>query len=516
MYTIQLYKKVDAQETYENVRWFTSLSKQESYFNGLSKETINNCTPLLNNNAFKCRGNVNDYRTFSYMRYWFTNASGKKKKVIYCFIEDMEYVNEEVFLLHYKIDAFQTYMTEIDIKDSFIEREHATDLGKYVDEGLEVGEMICNSKYVAPTGGFELYYAICSTVDPANPDTDIARSGVYGGVPYCAPIFAYTLSEYQTTVGNIISEGKSDAIVATFAIPSTFVKYKGTPYLSHEIEESAEPYQAEITVPKITSLNGYTPVNSKLLTSPYVKYKITNMQGSASYMNLEQFSSSGNNVTFVFSYSPIQGSQATIHPKNYNNQIDAYDHAIGSMQYASGAWVTDPYQTYLAQNTRSDLIGLASTLGSTSVNALVTGATTALSTGNPLIGVASGLGIGAMGLISGGANLMSKTTNAEDQVLKANGTTTSGPILGPIIGHSFEIELLTCRKDVAESIDAYFTAFGYKVNRFGTPQLNSRSDFNYIKLVKPCIVGAIPHNYLNQIIKAFENGVRLWHKSFTE
>lgn len=513
MYTIELYKKFDAQETYENVRWFTSLSAQEEYASNLSHQTITNCTPLLNNNQFKCRGNVNDYREYSYMRYWFTTSGGTKKKVIYCFIDDMEYVNEDVFLLHYTIDAFQTYMTEIEVKDSFIVREHATSLGKYIDEGLEVGEMVATNTYIAPTGGFGLYFAISCTVDPSNPDSDIERAGVYGGVPFAAPVFAMTYSKFIEIVGGIIQKGKSDAIIAVFTIPATFVKYKGTPYLNYEIEESEEPYSTTITCDKITALDGYTPTNSKLLTSPYIKWKVSNGGGQSVILSQEMFE---DGIQFKFTYAPIQGCQAVIAPYKYNvggyaNANNCY--AISSVQYASGSWLTDPYQTYLAQNGESDLIGLGAGIGTTAVNALTTGATTALATANPGLGLMAGLGTAVIGTASNAASLMQKVTNKENEVLTANGSSSSGSLV--MLGHSFDIYALTCRKDVAESIDAYFTSYGYKVNRFGVPQMNTRSDFNYVELKQPCIVGAIPHVYLNQIIKAFERGVRLWHKSFS-
>ena len=65
-----------------------------------------------------------------------------------------------------------------------------------------------------------------------------------------------------------------------------------------------------------------------------------------------------------------------------------------------------------------------------------------------------------------------------------------------------------------KKLEDYFKMFGYKVNRLEVPNLKSRSHFNYIKTVGCAIHGDVPSEDLQEIRQIFDTGVTLWHGDY--
>ena len=64
-------------------------------------------------------------------------------------------------------------------------------------------------------------------------------------------------------------------------------------------------------------------------------------------------------------------------------------------------------------------------------------------------------------------------------------------------------------------IDDYFSAYGYKTNRFGKPRfitkaLGNRKYYNYIKTTNCNYILNRPFEDINEIRQLFNNGVRMW------
>ena len=63
----------------------------------------------------------------------------------------------------------------------------------------------------------------------------------------------------------------------------------------------------------------------------------------------------------------------------------------------------------------------------------------------------------------------------------------------------------------SERIDKYFSVYGYKVNKIKVPNINSRSNWNYIKTIGANIHADIPQGDLDQIKNMFNTGITFWH-----
>ena len=58
----------------------------------------------------------------------------------------------------------------------------------------------------------------------------------------------------------------------------------------------------------------------------------------------------------------------------------------------------------------------------------------------------------------------------------------------------------------------FWKMYGYPVHTLDDVNLNSKTDYNFVKLVNPNIsAGNVPQNDLDEICSMFEKGVTLWH-----
>lgn len=71
------------------------------------------------------------------------------------------------------------------------------------------------------------------------------------------------------------------------------------------------------------------------------------------------------------------------------------------------------------------------------------------------------------------------------------------------------------KREFAEKIDKYFDMYGYSSNKIKFPNLNNRSNWNYIKTVGANILANIPQLDLQRIKDMFDNGITLWHNPTT-
>ena len=67
----------------------------------------------------------------------------------------------------------------------------------------------------------------------------------------------------------------------------------------------------------------------------------------------------------------------------------------------------------------------------------------------------------------------------------------------------------------AKRLDEFFNAFGYEVDSWKVPEMESRANFNYVKTRDANITGSVPVEGMAIIKAAFNNGIRLWHGDIT-
>lgn len=122
-----------------NTFWgcFTNKTNQKEFFdNNYKHKTYKDYTYQRRNGVVNIEANYDDMRNYNYMIYK-NGESGNKSKWIYCFINEVGYVSDEVTSVDFETDVIQTYRFEIEANfdTSFISFEHRARY--YLDNGTK-------------------------------------------------------------------------------------------------------------------------------------------------------------------------------------------------------------------------------------------------------------------------------------------------------------------------------------------------------------------------------------------
>lgn len=169
--TITLYSGVDIGTDMQLA--FSRDDKQSAYFTSKVKKAYVRCTTVKDKIgvvrvAIKPMGQAgsdeitgHDLAECNYMS--FINQSFDNK-VIYCYIVDYKYLNNETAEIYYMIDYWQTWMFDVDFQDMYIDREHlsASDWSKIEANPYDktVPQMITEEPLPTPEGYEKPFYGI--------------------------------------------------------------------------------------------------------------------------------------------------------------------------------------------------------------------------------------------------------------------------------------------------------------------------------------------------------------------
>src|SRR5699024_4680668 len=77
-------------------------------------------------------------------------------------------------------------------------------------------------------------------------------------------------------------------------------------------------------------------------------------------------------------------------------------------------------------------------------------------------------------------------------------------------GYNFYVKILAPTNDDIMAIDDFFTAYGYRIDRFINPDLGAREVFTYIK-TRDANVKSHVYNAAEQMRALLNNGCRFWN-----
>ena len=500
---------------------FANATAQYNYFNGLTgKLTVgnNDFTYQRKDSTMRVPALMDDILSYNYCMY---RNDAYSNKWFYAFIEDMEYLNDNVTAVRLKTDVWQTWQFDLTYKSTFVAREHTNDdtIGANTQpESLETGEPVINGEilHMAPSAtGYYITFMVSDTtlLDSCTPSLTDA-SNQYNGIFSGYTLFGVKdLATAQTVVKEFVNPtglagSYADAIKNIFLVPK--------PLYGTITEHSSERFGVnnivtpqKLTVPvsitdsqtiaRITTLDGYTPKNNKLYTWPYSYLFVTNNVGGNVEYRYEDFTSA--TPTFQLGGIISSGCDIKLKPKNYKN-ISGVNQVYGlkMSKLPVCSWNTDSYAIWMAQNelnlqvslTRNTLKGLAG-----------------VATSNPeLIG-------GAIGSYGGDLlNSLSEKYIAQHTPDEVHGDPNSSDF-NFSSGLFFDFRRMSVRAEYARVIDDYFSAVGYATNRVKIPNITGRRNWNYVKTVGCYIEADIPQADLNEIKSMFDKGITLWHNPAT-
>ena len=498
--SIIILKNCPLDTTYEHTIYFESKSAQVEYFKGLKKYTLERNTYQRVKRGYM-RVNIQAENLYDCNYLMFQNTAFGSKW-FYAFIESVEYINNAVSEIEFKIDVMQTWFFDYKLQECFVEREHsATDVvgENIVEEKLDTGEYICvnTQKYLDGKDNSTMYLYILSTFEAeynngspleALPATKgvwhlLNERPVYSGLN----CWGLSLNEPEAIFQwiDIINEkGKIDGIVSAYYSPVRGI-------LDTKINLNSDPY----------ALIGYEPKNQKLKTYPYTFIYVSNYNGnSAVYRN--EFFRNYHTKEFKLMVDSYPNSIPVLTPLAYKGVDVNTDESITGKPYPQVAFNNDVYKQWLARSSTQfagKLINSVTGGLSSATNATAYGG----NVGASFVGGIVGSSLGAV------TSTLSQGLEAKIMPSQSQGNPQS--ISEYVNGR---LGFFTCNKVItkkyAEIIDNYFDRYGYATHLNKVPNRNVRPHWCYTKTIGCTIKGSVPCDDMKTICSIFDNGITFW------
>ena len=378
---------VPLENDYKNTLYFANAQAQQTYFQSriIGSYSYGNFTYQRKDQIIRVPEQYDKIYNCNYVMYQNANYSNKW---FYAFVNELEYINDGRTDLHIETDVMQTWMFDYTVKASFVEREHTDDDtpgNNTVPENLETGEYVINA-HLVDNYNQKLTIVAASTISPG--ELAPFLGGIYNNIPSGVAYYRFnrmydplhtdpnTLQEF---LNDLAGAGKSDAIVGLFLAPQWLAG--GEEWPNVYIPDSMNVDTFDLGISKLTSLDGYTPRNKKLLTYPYVYINMSNGQGASAIYNQELWNIDGNDeMVFRVSGCLTPGCSIRGIPINYKNTQYAFDEGLTLGKFPQINWTTDQYTNWLTQNGVNIAIGLTSS-AATTIGGAATGNVAVASTG---------------------------------------------------------------------------------------------------------------------------------------
>jgi len=409
---VKLIRNIHNTSDNKHTLYFASLADQTTFYESATGITFTDFSFQRGTNGVDRVRVGASYGSLYGCSYMLFNNEAFLNKNFYAFITDIKYVNNETCDVYYKIDDLQTWLFDINVLPSYMERTHSSDDSGdlFVDEGLSPGEMECTYDLTTELTDYPIVSVkegecrarycvlIAATMDLAESSASSNPYPVHGedaqnyklgkiwyrdGVIldsvglFAVPInidtdtAGKTGGDYFLAVYNFIyGNGFTDYIVDMWTYPMCFLDFE----LANTGGSSPvdAPYPTCVYVKGVTSdanviemnlprnpmnipdrtIHGYLPKNKKLFTYPFTQLIVSNNNGSAVDYRFEWFTSADPTLRLFGTTTPEAKVRAV--PYNYGEGAvsNVYDtsYAIDTAPYPSVCYTNDAYEVWLAQN----------------------------------------------------------------------------------------------------------------------------------------------------------------------
>lgn len=544
---------VPLDKSYQHTLYFESETNQRLYFLSKREAEASNLSYQRKDSFIRFPRHIDEILHCNYVMY--RNPINNSDKWIYAFITNMVYINDEVTEIYIETDVLQTFLFDYNVKTSFIEREHVTsDLrGEHLfDEGLQLGEYVCNFHNKAMWGDSTFYIVVgLSKIKvSANNSWGFAEEswtqapgGIYSGLfsGLCYKVFDYSYEgfvELQKLVQFYDEEGHGEDIQLMFLCPKRLINVTNTPPYwtppdpedevtypgnygewvefspyehTHGINKTVDSQTTTYTTItlNLNALDGYIPRNNKLFTHPFCYLLVANNNGIAIPYQFEYFKGYGDGATqpaFQIEGSLCPGCSVRMIPWNYKGTERNSEEGINLGKFPVLNWTSDAYTNWMTQNSVNVGIDLATNFALAAIGIVGAAATGGSST--LLTGVIAGTSL-VQG-VSGISKTMGEVHKASFAPAQSKGNTNAGDIIAITGDNDFHFYTMSINKEHAAIIDGFFDMFGYKVNAVKIPNKNHRENYWYTKTIDVTITGRIPQEYLQKIKQCYNNGITFW------
>lgn len=502
--------------------------------------SVSTCSFLRNQNAIEVQIPYGTALQANYMA--FQNPS-YSNKWFFAFIDEVEYRSNSNTIIRYTVDDHATWFDNWSLTKSFVIREHAnTDVAgdNLIPENFELGEYVINGARLPLNSVLlhnHVWYCMISSYSPAGTQWIGVNAG---GIALGGGLFVF---KYWQNLANALSkmaqDSHLDAVSQVYCLSPDFfdpntLEYKNDiaptgatdpdAWVYYVFTGSDQPFFKENNAnswARPSSLNGYTPVNQKLLTAPFMSFILTNNSGSVNSYAYEYFSDV-TNIQFRTAATPTVGGSSFIYPLNYKGIGANKNEGIVGGKFPTCSWSGDAFTNWLTSNAVniglgviSDGIGLVKSI--TGGAAQYEGAN-----GNNISSQAAGAVNNVVGgVVDTGLSIANRMAEIYQHSLVARtvqGNTNCGDVMSGFSENNNILYHLSITAQFAERIDQYFTRFGYATNKLKLPNLTGRTYWNYVQIASGECIGypkntgiSAPSDAMDRINNDYRSGVTVWH-----
>ncbi len=394
--------------SYSNVRLYSSLSEQ--YSDIASMMTVRTEDYVYIGRTKRLKVSIHADRLY-HVNYCAYRNDSLTDGWIYCFVTNVEYINDQTTELTIETDIFQTYLYGVDwtVPPCFIERMTVpSESDKYLltpetDIPLIYKVTAQTDRWFRPKG-----IAVMMSEYPHQNSTlgqtVINPSGYYGvpakvnvwkGIPNGANIYYIDYDEddvsqveswLQSILTGLTKAGGIESVVTIFTVPDIEFTNPSQYYQSLQPDGetwvvNTEPpgylgtgtnpnnpgrYQEILLAPnKGTTVDGYTPRNRKLFYWPYTYLDVTDGNGSNYQYRYELFENMGGSSydqpRIYLKYELNPACEALVVPSSYMGAANLVEYGFPLKVGAVGGWSNNQFQSWLGQHGMSLAVNAATT-----------------------------------------------------------------------------------------------------------------------------------------------------------
>lgn len=504
---------------YIHTLYFANETAQIDYFLSRSVKHYTSLTYQRTDHKIRVPEQYDSLLNCNYVMY---KNPAYSNKWFYAFINNMTYVDGGRTDIEIETDVIQTWMFKYTVYPSFIEREHVSSdrIGEHtVPEGLETGEYICNKHTKAGySTETELNIVIGVTKDPDGKNVKgRLYNNIYSGIHYYAFNNTSAGAEaLRTWLDDYAEDGAADAITCMFLAPKRLSEVaENHMIVSGAIVDAqyingSDSGLSTNTIVDMTdeTLQGYSPINKKLLTSPFRYLLVSNNAGCSVPFQFEEFKSDDGSIRapyFVINGCICPGTSIRMIPLNYKGIGRNDEEGINLGKFPCLNWTSDVYTNWLTQNG----LNIGTSIGSSAISAGIGIASAALAPATGGMSLLAGAAALSGGL-SGIASTVGEVRAHSMQPPQASGNLNSGDVVTASGNNDFHFYDMSIKAEFARIIDNYFSMFGYKIHRVKQPNVAHRENYWYTKTIDANVIGAIPTDHLNKIKACYNKGITFW------
>lgn len=511
---LRLINNYTYDSNYDYIKLFPNAVEQMNFFNSFDCITIVEDDYIrLDRESFVVEYSVDELINNGTNYVLFNNGY----KDIFAFIIEKQYVAEFQTRIIFKVDVLQTYLFDVNINKSFIERKkcNLNEICEY-DEGINFGEHVAvaeqvvhnkTNHYFAMFSGFRTDYPIkdrdnnLTNIVNVNISTDKPNTTI-GGINY--PLIFVPLSMVNTDVyAKYLKEQPNHLGVLVCPATTYDSQVIETEVLTKDSGDNIVAKKIQFTVATniepVAITGGSMTVSKASVTDffPYTYYVLTDGESDPLIMHPQSCSSSITiNGKIALSHTPVEryyptyykgltdgtvynitNSAVSILPSGNNSGLDQYSTSASQIEHNNKSTITNT------------LVGLGLAIGGGL-------------TGNP-IGVAGGVGM----LASGMTSILGNMRRMEDLELTPNSIKSYGNPSTRIAFGTNKVKLIkyTIEDKYKQRILNFIDRYGNKYNNYGTIDLKSYK--GYIKMIQPDLDCRIDTSIITEIINILERGV---------